>query len=185
MIEINTWEQFIARARELRRLADAAEAELLEFLYACEQRRELWAASGKLFDTLIEEANLIKGARYREWKRVREGLGKEAIEGIGTNGVVAAGRMNTPAEQRAVLDRVRQHERVNETSISDQSARRIANEERIFQLGRHHAKGYAELVRENDALRAKLREAEQRIELLKAELRAAKRSQKRPVKKAA
>ena len=175
-----SWESFVAEARRLRRAADDAEEKLLTFLYEFETKhREVWAPAGKTFVELITEANIIKAVpRYVAWKRVREGLGEGGIAGVGTNGVVAAGSLKTAGEQKEALDRMRAHEKVNETSISEQSAERIARETKLLHIGHARSKGYAELMRENESLRAKLRAAEQTIVALRAELAASKKGKR-------
>jgi len=165
-------EEFLRRARELRAEADAAEQRLLEFLYEGERQRDIWADTGKTYPEFIESANLCKAVRYLAYKRVREGLGAEAVANVGAHAVVAAGALSNPKDQKEVLDRARLWEKSNGTAISEQSARRIASEAKVRSVMLHtRAKGYAELAEENERLKAENERLAQENAMLRAELK--------------
>jgi hypothetical protein len=180
----STTEAFVSMARELRRLADEAEDRLFVFLCEGEVHEEIWRPSGLSYLEFIGRANLCRVERFVAYKRIHDGHGADAIAGIGVHGVVAAGSLKTPGEQREVIERVRSWEKTNGTAISAQSAERIARDTKLVELGRHRSKGYTEIVRENEMLREKLRVAEQTIAALRIELRAAKGAKSRKSKAA-
>ena len=170
-------QEFLAEARKLRQDADAADGKLMLFLYEGEKSPQIWSDTGMTFVEFIEGAHICKATRYLAWKRTRETLGEKGIAGVGVEAVIAAGGLKSSAEQTEVIQRAKQFEKINETSISEQTAARYAGDAKIRALpSSHRTKSYSELLRENEVLKEKLRAAEQTIALLRSERKKKSRS---------
>lgn len=181
-----TFEEFISAAKELRAAVSKAEDGLMEFLLSVEQQPKIWAGHGDTFLRVIEANDLCRPVKYDRWKRVRLGLGKEEIAGVGVHGVVAAGKFNEPEKQREVLAEVRQVEIANETKVSEQTANEIAkNVKQRHGFRENGHKTYPTLLSEVDRLRLQLAQRETEISALRAENAALKKQLSQLGKKSA
>lgn len=183
-----TTEQFIQRAKELRREADDAEERFLAFLYEGESMRQIWAdgTGCATYPEFLERNNICKAIRYMRYKRVCDGAGPDAVQGVGVEAVMAAGAFTAPEPQREVLAQARTWEKTNGTAISQQSANRIAHDVKVRSAAQSpRAKGWAELVVENEQLHAEVEQLKSENASLRAELKKAKTSAKKPIRKAA
>ncbi len=182
-----TTEEFVIEARRLRAEADDAESRFLSFLVRGEADRAVWAGSGKSYPEFLEGNDLCKATRYIRYKRVLEGLGGDAVAGVGANAIIAAGKLSDPAAQRDVIAEARKVEATNGTTISEQTAERIANETRARFIGassRNH--GYVALAAEADRLRGQVAKLKEENIALRAEirkLRAAAVESRKPARK--
>ena len=102
-----TTERFIAQAKQLRSEADEAEERFLDFLFQGEQQRAIWMEVDGTFAGFLRITNLCDPVRYARYKRVREGIGKDATEVAGGAAIVAAGALTNPVLQREVIDRAK------------------------------------------------------------------------------
>jgi hypothetical protein len=175
-IDAMTGEQAVSWLRQLRLEHDEAGRRFMEAAYAIEQRPVLWQATGRTFPEFLEANNICKAVRYLGYKRVRENLGAEEIAGVGVEAVVAAGSLKSHEAQRDLIGQAKNFEKTNGTSISEQTARKMSQEAKIREASSsgRHAKGYLDLVRENEQLRADMAELRNERDSLAAELRIVK-----------
>jgi len=166
-------ETFIARARELRAAADAAERDFLLFLVDGERHPKMWQASGSVtYDGFLKAAGLCCPARYRNFKASLESA-PELTKGVGAAAAVQAGKLAQDSERIELLREAKSWEETNGTSISDQSARGLAAGIRARSATRRagHA-SYSTLVEKLAHARATIEKLQHQLELERTEKRA-------------
>jgi hypothetical protein len=170
-----TSEEFVAEAKRLRANADRAEAEFLEFLYRGEQNAAMWQGAGyATFEQFIEAANLCRASRYVAYRKMRTHHG-EIVTRVGVNASVAAASLPSIEEQAEVISQAQICEKVNGTSISEQTARQIARDVRTREAAhRSGHRSYSALLAENNRLRAENEALKERCKTLSEQLRGAR-----------
>lgn len=181
-----TTQEFLAKARELRASADEARRTFMDFLCEAESQPEIWQGSGMSFPEFVEKNDICKAVTYIKYKRVRDTLVRSETEGVGTHAVVAAGSLREPGAQREVIAEAKKWEQENGTTISEQSAERIARDTKMRLVGA--SKGHSSylsllkdnerLVEENVRLRAEQTALRAEIRNLRTEIRRMKGSAK-------
>lgn len=178
-----TLDQFIARAKELRAAADTAERELMEFLRAAEQQPSIWKGTGLTFPEVVERFNICKAIRYEAYKRMNAAHTVDELA-VGMNAIVAADKLKSGGAQSEVLAEAKKWEEANGTSISEQSAARIARDTKQREAaGRTRHRSYTSLVEENARLQRDLEVARTKIAALRVELKKAQQSARKGVRK--
>lgn len=165
-----TLDEFVTGARALRAEADRAEDRLMRFLLDAEQDPQVTEGTGLVFLELIKRENIVEPTRYVRWKRVTLGLGS-AADGVGVEALVAAGGLADEAAQRNVIARAKLFEESNGTTISAQSAERLARDEKMRDAGVRAPGGYSQLLAECQRLRERVAGLEQENVALRAEVK--------------
>lgn len=177
-----TTEEFVARAKELRDAARAAEEQFLDFLVLGESMTHIWQGTGLTYLQFLKQTNLCEPARYSGWKAIKSNpiVTPAQIKKAGVESAVAAGKLRDPQAQANVIERGAKSAEVNGVQPSGQTARTHAKEEHAKTVGAASvtagggAKSYSTLSDENDRLRAENETLRQQNTALRAEIKSLK-----------
>lgn len=174
-----TLESFQKHALELRRLVSEAEHTLFAFCMEAE-KLDFWCETGEAFEVLLEKLDIMKAIRYIQYKRAVEKTSLKAVRSVGVEAAMFMAQAKTPEEAREIRDQAETFERTNGTSISSQSAKKIAGEQRARFIGlRGGAQGYISLHDEVEQLRKENEKLRLENAALRAELKQLKRKPRR------
>ena len=172
-------ERFVAEAKRLRKAADDATVEFLEYLYQA-HRKSFWKSSGMTFHELIEKYNLTTTTRYDRYKRARKLLRGPGPLDVGVEAVLQAGNCRTPGTAHDMIEQARTWEETNETSISARSAKTIRDQLCARDVGhRQGQKSLATLGIENEDLREAIAQLRTEAAALRVEIQNLKRDNTR------
>lgn len=171
--KIETLDDFLKIAKQLRSESEVAEAKFLTFLSEFEtQRPDLWKTAGTLsYESFLNSNHVVSPARYRNFCNGAKVVSDP--ERIGAGATVAAANFKKPtpevlAEYEAKVDRFKQ---IHDVAPSEQHARTwvMALEPRESR-DKGHVSKLNQLQAENAQLRAEIKELKRKLKLAEKKL---------------
>lgn len=168
-----TLDEFVRRAKAVRREADDAEHRFMKFLCWAEEQ-DFWKGAGLEFTQILSRYDICRPERFLGYKRTWKTVGPEKVREVGVHGATAAGKLREPRAVREFISEVKSWEDTNKTSISEQSANRLLRDTKLRsapQSSTKHHKTRETLVGENERLREQVERLKQENAALKKENR--------------
>lgn len=173
VMELQSLDDFVKVARQLRQESEEAEARFLLFLREFELHREdLWKTAGVAsFDSFLQSSQLINCARYRNFCAGARLLSDVEKAGAGAAVAAAAFKQPTTEGMRKFEENVAAFRSVHGAPPSEQTARDWVRQldEKSPKVVRQ-ATRLRELEAENQALKAENRELRRKVQVAEREL---------------
>jgi hypothetical protein len=167
---LKTPEAALAFAKALRAAADFSRRKFLSFLLEVEARPALWDKFGPTFATYLTNEHIVRACVYEEWKIGNTRVSVAVAEEIGVHAVRQLARAQ-PGKVRECVGKMREAAQKEKVPLSSFRASNIVNEFAPPRPARDvSGPSPAQLVRENEKLKAKLAKADAREAAYKAKL---------------
>jgi hypothetical protein len=120
---METVEQLVEHLQALRREVDEANIRLMREARKIELGwRHIWKPHYQSFDSLLEDGNICKSRRYRDFLAAEENLGSAVVDAMGLNAAIESVKIQDPVRLEKYVEAATKRAEVEEVPWSEETA---------------------------------------------------------------